>query len=152
METLTTTWDKTIINRTDDLLNWAELIRQFVSRKHAPTGPLDYHFFSQISQQLDRSRPMPHVVIVGVSIDLERRHDGKIGMAHREGVSQGNRPRQTGPSRSLPLCRVPDYAECQISAGPSQAGGNKRFGIVRCATGLTYWGTSLVLPYDQQLR
>jgi uncharacterized protein YecE (DUF72 family) len=31
METLTTTWDKTIINRTDDLLNWAELIRQFVS-------------------------------------------------------------------------------------------------------------------------
>jgi integrase len=27
-----------------------------------------------------------------------------------------------------------------ISAGDSQAGGNKRFGIVRCATGLTYWG------------
>ncbi len=32
METLTTTWDKTIINRTDDLQNWAELFRQFVSR------------------------------------------------------------------------------------------------------------------------
>jgi len=32
METLTTTWDKTIINRTDDLQNWAGLFRQFVSR------------------------------------------------------------------------------------------------------------------------
>ena len=32
METLTTTWDKTIINRTDDLQNWAELFRQLVSR------------------------------------------------------------------------------------------------------------------------
>ena len=32
METLTTTWDKTIINRTEDLQNWAELFRQFVSR------------------------------------------------------------------------------------------------------------------------
>ena len=32
METWTTTWDKTIINRTDDLQNWAELFRQFVSR------------------------------------------------------------------------------------------------------------------------
>ena len=32
METLTTTWDRTIVNRTDDLQNWAELFRQFVSR------------------------------------------------------------------------------------------------------------------------
>ena len=32
IEALTTTWDKTIINRTDDLQNWAELFRQFVSR------------------------------------------------------------------------------------------------------------------------
>ena len=32
METLTTTWDKTIINRSDDLENWAGLFRQFVSR------------------------------------------------------------------------------------------------------------------------
>ena len=32
METLTTAWDKTIINRTDDLQNWAGLFRQFVSR------------------------------------------------------------------------------------------------------------------------
>jgi hypothetical protein len=44
------------------------------------------------------------------------------------------------PSTGPTLCRVPDYAECLISAGDSQAGGNKRFGIVRCATGLTYWG------------
>ena len=32
IEALTTTWDKTIINRTDDLQNWAGLFRQFVSR------------------------------------------------------------------------------------------------------------------------
>ena len=32
IETLTTTWDRTIINRTDDLQNWAALFRQFVSR------------------------------------------------------------------------------------------------------------------------
>jgi uncharacterized protein YecE (DUF72 family) len=32
METLTTTWDKTIIDRTDDLKSWAGLFRQFVSR------------------------------------------------------------------------------------------------------------------------
>ena len=32
METLTTTWDKTIINRSDDLEIWAGLFRKFVSR------------------------------------------------------------------------------------------------------------------------
>jgi hypothetical protein len=29
---LTTTWDKTIANRTEDLRNWAALFREFVSR------------------------------------------------------------------------------------------------------------------------
>ncbi len=32
IEALTTTWDKTIINRADDLQNWVALFRQFVSR------------------------------------------------------------------------------------------------------------------------
>jgi uncharacterized protein YecE (DUF72 family) len=32
IEALTATWDKTIIDRTDDLRNWADLFRQFVSR------------------------------------------------------------------------------------------------------------------------
>jgi uncharacterized protein YecE (DUF72 family) len=32
IEALTRTWDKTIIDRTDDLRNWAGLFRQFVSR------------------------------------------------------------------------------------------------------------------------
>jgi uncharacterized protein YecE (DUF72 family) len=32
IEALTTTWDKTIIDRTDDLRNWAGLFRQFVAR------------------------------------------------------------------------------------------------------------------------
>jgi uncharacterized protein YecE (DUF72 family) len=32
IEALTTTWDKTVIDRTDDLKNWAELFRQHVSR------------------------------------------------------------------------------------------------------------------------
>ncbi len=32
IEALTTTWDKTIVDRTEDLRNWAELFRQFVSR------------------------------------------------------------------------------------------------------------------------
>ena len=32
IEALTTTWDKTVIERTDDLRNWAALFRQFVSR------------------------------------------------------------------------------------------------------------------------
>jgi uncharacterized protein YecE (DUF72 family) len=32
IEALTTTWDKTIIDRTDDLRDWAGLFRQFVSR------------------------------------------------------------------------------------------------------------------------
>jgi len=29
---LTTTWDKTIVDKTEDLRNWAVLFRQFVSR------------------------------------------------------------------------------------------------------------------------
>jgi uncharacterized protein YecE (DUF72 family) len=32
IEALTTTWDKTAIDRTEDLRNWAGLFRQFVSR------------------------------------------------------------------------------------------------------------------------
>jgi len=32
IEALTTTWNKTIVDRTEDLRNWAELFRQFVSR------------------------------------------------------------------------------------------------------------------------
>jgi uncharacterized protein YecE (DUF72 family) len=32
IEALTTTWDKTVIDRTDDLKNWATLFRQFLSR------------------------------------------------------------------------------------------------------------------------
>jgi hypothetical protein len=32
IEALTTTWDKTVIDRTEDLRNWAGLFRQFVSR------------------------------------------------------------------------------------------------------------------------
>jgi len=32
IEALTTTWDKTVIDRTDDLKNWAALFRQFLSR------------------------------------------------------------------------------------------------------------------------
>ena len=32
IEALTTTWDKTVIDRADDLRNWAGLFRQFVSR------------------------------------------------------------------------------------------------------------------------
>ena len=32
IEALTTTWDKTIVDRADDLRNWADLFRQFVSR------------------------------------------------------------------------------------------------------------------------
>jgi uncharacterized protein YecE (DUF72 family) len=32
IEALTTTWDKTVIDRTDDLKNWAGLFRQFLSR------------------------------------------------------------------------------------------------------------------------
>jgi len=32
IEELTTTWDKTIVDRADDLRNWADLFRQFVSR------------------------------------------------------------------------------------------------------------------------
>jgi len=32
IEALTTTWDKTVIDRTEDLKNWAALFRQFVSR------------------------------------------------------------------------------------------------------------------------
>ena len=32
IEALTTTWDKTVIDRTDDLRNWAELFRRFLGR------------------------------------------------------------------------------------------------------------------------
>src|SRR4029077_6896333 len=32
IEALTTTWDKTVIDRTEDLRNWAALFRQFLSR------------------------------------------------------------------------------------------------------------------------
>jgi len=32
IETITTTWDKTIVDRTDDLKHWVELFRQFVGR------------------------------------------------------------------------------------------------------------------------
>jgi uncharacterized protein YecE (DUF72 family) len=32
IEALTTTWDKTVIDRTDDLKNWPGLFRQFLSR------------------------------------------------------------------------------------------------------------------------
>ena len=32
IEALTTTWDKTVIDRTDDLKNWAGLFRQFLSK------------------------------------------------------------------------------------------------------------------------
>ncbi len=45
---------------------------------------------------------------------MGRRHDGKIGVAHREEVFQGHRPRQTGASRSPPLCRIPDYAKSSM--------------------------------------
>ena len=33
IEEMTTTWDKTVIDRREDLTNWAELLREFVSRK-----------------------------------------------------------------------------------------------------------------------
>ncbi len=71
---------------------------------------------------------------------MGRWDDSKGGLAHREGIRQEHRRGEIGAARSTTLCRVPDYAERQISAGDSQAGGNKRFGIVRCAAGLTYWG------------
>jgi uncharacterized protein YecE (DUF72 family) len=32
IEALTTTWDKTVIDRTDDLRNWAALFRQLLTR------------------------------------------------------------------------------------------------------------------------
>ena len=32
IETVTTTWDKTVVDRTSDLKNWVELFREFVSR------------------------------------------------------------------------------------------------------------------------
>jgi hypothetical protein len=66
--------------------------------------------------------------------------DSQRSLVRGEAVRPAGRHKQSRTPRSSPLCRVPDYAECQISAGDSQAGGNKRFGIVRCATGLTYWG------------
>jgi hypothetical protein len=65
---------------------------------------------------------------------------GEGGLACREGIRREAGGFKTRATRSQELCRVPDYAECQISAGDSQAGGTKRFGIVRRATGLTYWG------------
>jgi uncharacterized protein YecE (DUF72 family) len=32
IEKQTTTWDKTVVDRTEDLVNWVELFRQFVKR------------------------------------------------------------------------------------------------------------------------
>jgi uncharacterized protein YecE (DUF72 family) len=33
IEEVTTTWDKTVVERRGDLTNWADLLREFVSRK-----------------------------------------------------------------------------------------------------------------------
>jgi uncharacterized protein YecE (DUF72 family) len=44
IEALTTTWDKTVIERTDDLRNWAALFRQFVSRNLKVYAYANHHY------------------------------------------------------------------------------------------------------------
>jgi uncharacterized protein YecE (DUF72 family) len=44
IEALTTTWDKTVIERTDDLKNWAALFRQFVSRNLKVYAYANHHY------------------------------------------------------------------------------------------------------------